>query len=228
MPSTSLYKTFFITWVSVYELDFLVTDRNYDYYYRCCDVTFVSLVWSLNGTLILISLLPPSLSLHRSVSEDIHHTSAWCRIHQRKNEKGRNKEDLSYTPMCYDFILQSTYYNFVDIFRSFSLKPYLTESVHEACPQLPDLLQVWCYQIDCTKEDSQSVAPTFQVLTKSGGKTLDGVHAQKVLYRRDIWVSPLLPTMWTLLYNIKKHLDVKSFSMNRCNIFKFSRHEWFF
>ena len=47
MPSTSLYKTFFITWVSVYSLVFLITDLNIDLYDHCCDVTLVSLVWSL-------------------------------------------------------------------------------------------------------------------------------------------------------------------------------------
>jgi len=60
-------------------------------------------------------------------------------------------------------------------------------------------------------EDIQSVAPTFQVLTKSGGgKALDGVHAEKVLYQRDIRVSPLLPTMCALLFNIKNILTVNT------------------
>ena len=72
--------------------------------------------------------------------------------------------------MHYDFILWNAYYNYVDIFQSFGVKPYPTESVQEACPQLPDLLQVWCYTTDCTQEDIQSIDPTFQVLTQSGVK----------------------------------------------------------
>ena len=103
-----------------------------------------------------------------------------------------------------DFILRNAYYDFIDIFLSFGLKPYPAESIQEACPQLPGLLQVWSYKTYCTKEDIKSVAPTFQVLTKSGGKALNGVHTQKVLYWRDIQVSRLLPTMWALLYNIEK------------------------
>ena len=34
--------------------------------------------------------------------------------------------------MCYDFILQNLYYDFIDIFQSFGLKPYLAESVEDA------------------------------------------------------------------------------------------------
>ena len=164
--------------------------------------------------------LLPSLSLCRSVSKNIHHTPAWCGIHQRKNKKGHNKEDRSYTPMRYDFILWNLYYNFIDIFWSFGLKPYLAESIEDACPQLPDLLHIWCYKTDCTKEEIQAVSLTFQVLTKSGGKSLDRVHAQKVLYRRDYRVSPLLPTMWALLYNTKKYLVSRYFSINHYNFFK--------
>jgi len=81
-----------------------------------------------------------------------------------------------------DFILRNAYYDFIDIFLSFGLKPYPAESFQEACPQLPGLLQVWCYKTYCTTEDIKSVAPTFQVLTKSGGKALNRVHTQKVLY----------------------------------------------
>jgi hypothetical protein len=79
---------------------------------------------------------------------------------------------------------------------------------------------VWCYKTDCTKEEIQVVAPTFQVLAKLGGKDLEGIHAQKVLYQRDFRVSPLLPTMWALIFNLRKHLDSRYFSINHYNVFK--------
>jgi hypothetical protein len=122
--------------------------------------------------------------------------------------------------MRHDFILQNLDYDFIDIFRSFGLKPYLSASVNDGCPQLADLLQVWCYKTDCDKEDIKTVTPVFRVLTKSCGKAVDIVHAPRVLYRRDFQVSPLLPAMWAILYNVKKHINEKFFSMKRIDIFK--------
>ena len=112
--------------------------------------------------------------------------------------------------MHHDFIVQNLYYDFVDIFRSFGLKPYLSASVNDGCPQLEDLLRVWCYKIDCDKDDIKTVTPVFRVLAKSRGKAVDIVHAPRVLYRHGFQVSPLLPAMWEILYNVKKHIDNKS------------------
>ncbi len=54
---------------------------------------------------------------------------------KEKNKKGCNKEDRSYISMRHDFILQNLYYDFVDIFQSFGLKPYLSATVNDGCPQ---------------------------------------------------------------------------------------------
>ncbi len=43
------------------------------------------------------------------------------------------KEDRSYTPMRYDFILQKVYYDFADIFQTCSLKPSLDPD-YDGCP----------------------------------------------------------------------------------------------
>ena len=122
--------------------------------------------------------------------------------------------------MRHDFILRNLYYNFVNIFRSFGLKPYLSASVNDSCSHLADLLQVRCYKTDCDKEDIKAVTPVFRVLTKSGGKSVDIVHAPRVLYCCDFRVSPLLPAMWAILYNVKKHIDEKFFSMKHIDVFK--------
>jgi len=122
--------------------------------------------------------------------------------------------------MRHDFILRNLYYDFVDIFRSFGLKPYLSPSVNDGCPQLADLLRMWCYKTDCDKDDIKTVTPVFRLLAKSCGKALDIVHAPKVLYRRDFRVSPLLPAMWAIIYNVKKHIDEKFFTTKCIDVFK--------
>lgn len=61
---------------------------------------------------------------------------------KRINKLGCNKEDQSYTPVRHDFIQQNEYYNILDIFWSFVLKPYLTESAEDICPQLRQLVRV--------------------------------------------------------------------------------------
>ena len=116
--------------------------------------------------------------------------------------------------------VKTTRRHFVDIFRSFGLKPYLSPSVNDGCPQLSDLLRMWCYKTDCDKDDIKTVTPLFCLLAKSCGKALDIVHAPKVLYRRDFWVSPLLPAMWEILYNVKKHIDEKFFATKCIDVFK--------
>ena len=87
--------------------------------------------------------------------------------------------------MCHDFILQNLYEDFVDIFQSFGLKPYLSATVNDGRPQLADLLRVWCYKTDCDKDDIKTVTPVFSVLAKSCGKAVDIVHAPRFLYRCD-------------------------------------------
>ena len=99
-------------------------------------------------------------------------------------------------------------------------KPYLSALVNDGCPQLADLLQVWCYKTDCDKEDIKAVTPVFHVLAKSGGKAVDIVHAPRVLYCHNFQVSQLLPAMWAILYNIKKHIGEKFSSMKRIDVFK--------
>ncbi len=49
---------------------------------------------------------------------------------------------------------------------------------------------------------------------------MDIVHAPRVLYRRDFRVSPLLPAMWAILYNVKKHIDEKFFTTKCIDVFK--------
>jgi hypothetical protein len=58
------------------------------------------------------------------------------------------------------------------------------------------------------------------LLAKSCGKALDIVHAPRVLYRRDFQVSPLIPAMWAILYNVKKHMDEKFFATQCIDVFK--------
>ncbi len=122
--------------------------------------------------------------------------------------------------MRHDFILRNLYYDFVDIFRSFGLKPYLSATVNNGCPQLANLLRVWCYKTDCDKDNIKIVTPVFCILAKSCGKAVDIVHAPRVLYRRDFRVSPLIPAMWATLYNIKKHINKKFFAKKCINVFK--------
>jgi hypothetical protein len=122
--------------------------------------------------------------------------------------------------MGHDFILRNLYYDFVDIFRSFGLKPYLSASVNDGCPQLADLLGVWCYKTDCDKDDIKIVTPVFHLLAKSCGKAVDIVHAPRVLHCQDFRVSPLLPAMWAILYNVKKHIDEKFFTTKCIDLFK--------
>ena len=139
---------------------------------------------------------------------------------KEQTEKGRIKEDQSYTHMCYDFILQNMHFDFIDIFWSFGVKPYLTANAHEICPQLPPLLRVWCYKIANEKINIKNVSWTFQDLIKSTGKALDQAHALKVLHWRDIHIFPLLRATWSTIYNIKSYVDNKLFSSNKLNVFK--------
>ena len=141
---------------------------------------------------------------------------------KEKNKKGRNKEDRSYISMRHDFILRNLYYDFVDIFRSFGLKPYLSPSVNDSCPQLADLLRIWCYKTDCDKDDIKTVMPVFRLLAKSCGKAVDIVHAPRVLYRRDFRVSPLLPAMWAISTTLRIILTKSS---SPWNVSMFSRLE---
>ena len=122
--------------------------------------------------------------------------------------------------MRHDFILRNLYYDFVNIFRSFGLKPYLSATVNDGCPQLADLLRVWCYKTDCYKDDIKTITPVFCVLAKSCGKAVDIVHAPRVLYHCDFGVSPLIPAMWATLYNVKKHIDEKFFAKKCIDVFK--------
>jgi hypothetical protein len=79
---------------------------------------------------------------------------------------------------------------------------------------------MWCYKTDCDKDDIKTVTPVFRLLAKSCGKALDIVHAPRVLYRRDFRVSPLLPAMWAIIYNVKKHIDEKFFATKCIDVFK--------
>jgi hypothetical protein len=134
--------------------------------------------------------------------------------------KGHNKEDRSYTHLCYHFILWNVYSDFVDIFQNFGLNPYLTTNADEICPHHSLLLCVWCYKTANKKVDIANVSPTFQALTKSTCKALEPLNALKVFHRRDIRVSPLLPATWTVIFNIKTNLGNKFFSSNKFSMFK--------
>ena len=70
-----------------------------------------------------------------------------------------------------------------------------------------------------TRKTSRPSHP-FSIYSPNQGKSVDKFHAPKVLYCQYFWVSPLLPAMWAVLYNSKKHIDDKFFSIKRINVFK--------
>ena len=136
------------------------------------------------------------------------------------NEKGRKKEDRSYEQLRYDFILRNVYFDFIEILRTFGLKPYQTQNVQDICPQLPAILDVMCYKTNVNAEKIEKITPHFQNLTKSLGQPVYLVFPQKFLYRKDVRVSPLIPVTWALIFNIKANIESKYFSMKKLNVFK--------
>ncbi len=122
--------------------------------------------------------------------------------------------------MHHDFILHNVNYDFLDIFQSFGLKPYLAKNSDANRLWLAQLLWVWCYKTDSSKTDIENVSSIFQLLTKSCGKALDMVHAQNILHQKDLQVSPLLPAIWAVIDNLKKSINSNYFSINQFNVFK--------
>ena len=90
--------------------------------------------------------------------------------------------------------------------------PYLT-AAEDNFPQLPHFFET----------DIINFSPTFQLLTKSRNEALDVVHAQKVLHQRDFHISPPLPAMWAVNYNLKKPTNGNYSSMNQYNVFKLGK-----
>ncbi len=69
-----------------------------------------------------------------------------------------------------------------------------------------------------SKTDIANVSPTFQVITKSGGKASDVVHAQKVPHQWDLQFSPMLLAMLEVMSNLKNELDGNYFSIYHFNV----------
>ena len=134
----------------------------------------------------------------------------------KKDDKRKTNKTLT----CYDFILWNVYFDFVDIFWNFGLKPYLTTNANEICLQLPLFLCAWFCKTANENTYIANISPAFQALTKSTGKVLDKVHALKVLHRRDIHNSPLLPATWAIIVNIISNVDKTFFSSNMTSILK--------
>ena len=65
---------------------------------------------------------------------------------QELKERGKKKEDRSYEQLRYDFILRNVYFDYIDILRTYGLKPYPTANLHSLCPNLHDILKVMCYK----------------------------------------------------------------------------------
>ena len=147
---------------------------------------------------------------------------------QELNEKGKKKEDRSYEQLRYDFILRNVYFDYIDILRTYGLKPYPTANLQKLCPELHDILNVMCYkkkkggQNDEAKttQDVERITPHFQNLTKSLGQPVFLVFPQKILNRKDIRISPLLPATWSLVFNIKANIECNYFSDKQLNVFK--------
>jgi len=147
---------------------------------------------------------------------------------QELNERGKKKEDRSYEQLRYDFILRNVYFDYIDILRTYGLKPYPNAKLKSLCPDLHDILNVMCYrkkkdgQNDETKtnRDVEEITPHFQKLTKDLGQPVFLVFPQKILNRKDIRFSPLLPATWSLVFNIKANIDCKCFSDKQLNVFK--------
>ena len=121
------------------------------------------------------------------------------------NEKGKKKEDHSYEQLRYDFIFRNVYFDYIDILRTYSLKPYPTTNLYNLCLELHDILNVMCYKKKKggqddeakTSQDVKAITPQFQKLTKDLGQPVFLVFPQKILNRKDIRFSPLLPTTWS-------------------------------
>jgi hypothetical protein len=143
------------------------------------------------------------------------------------NKKGKKKEDRSYEQLHYDFILRNVYFDYIDILRTFGLKPHPTTNLHSLCLELHDILNVMCYKKKMggqdveakTSQDVEAIMPHFQKLTKDLGQPVFVVFPQKILNRKDIWFSPLLPATWSLVFN-KANIEYKYFSDNGLNVFK--------
>ena len=120
------------------------------------------------------------------------------------------------------------YFDYIDILRTFGLKPFLTTNLHSLCPELHDILNVMCYKKKKggqddeakTSQDVEAIMPQFQKLTKDLGQPVFLVFPQKILNRKDIRISPLLPATWSLVFNIKANIECNYFSDKQINVFK--------
>ena len=71
-----------------------------------------------------------------------------------------------------------------------------------------------------TTQDVERITPHFQNLTKSLGQPVFLVFPQKLLNRKDIRISRLLPATWSLVFSIKANIDCNYFSDKQLNVFK--------
>jgi len=89
--------------------------------------------------------------------------------------------------MCYDFILQNVYFEYIDIIQMFGLKPYLTANAGEICPQLLPILDARCYK---KSKDTDKMTPEIQALTKCLGRPVESVFPKNTPPKRYFNLSP--------------------------------------
>jgi hypothetical protein len=96
----------------------------------------------------------------------------------------------------------------------------MTNNAADICAELKQIIDVWCFPDNATKKRIEEIQPFFITLTKILSKPISQVHGVSVLGKKEIHVSPLLPTLFVLNYHVRA-LAKKFFTFNKGNyVFK--------
>jgi len=93
------------------------------------------------------------------------------------------------------------YFDYIDILRTYGLKPYPNAKLKSLCPDLHDILNVMCYKKKKggqndeanTIQDVERITPHFQKLTKDLGQPVFLVFPQKIPTAKIFGFHPFSP-----------------------------------